>query len=77
MLALKGIGLDWVQRELFDSAVAMGRQALSGLGVAAREVDRVEQEYRSRDRERLLAQHESGDLRSGLERSFAHAPLED
>lgn len=77
MLALKGLGIAWIQREVFDSAVVMGRQALSALGIAAREVDRVEQEYRSRDRERLKAQHASGDLRSGLERSFAHAPLED
>jgi hypothetical protein len=77
MLALKGLGLAWMQREVFDSAVVMGRQALAALGIAAREVDRVESEYRSRDRERLTAQHASGDLRSGLERSFAHAPLED
>jgi Kef-type K+ transport system membrane component KefB/voltage-gated potassium channel Kch len=77
MLALKGLGLAWVQRELYDSAVVMGRQALSALGISAREVDRVEQEYRSRDRERLRVQHESGNLRSGMERSFTHAPLED
>jgi voltage-gated potassium channel Kch len=77
MLALKGLGLAWIQRELYDSAIVMGRQALGSLGIAAREVDRVEQEYRSRDRERLRVQHESGNLRTGLERSFTHAPLED
>jgi monovalent cation:proton antiporter-2 (CPA2) family protein len=77
MLALKGLGVAWIQRELYDSAIVMGRQALGSLGIAAREVDRVEQEYRSRDRERLRVQHESGNLRTGMERSFTHAPLED
>ena len=76
-LALKGVGVAWMQREVFDSAVRMGREALGALGIAAREVDRVEQEYRLRDRERMRAQHESGDLRTGFERSFAKAPLED
>ena len=55
----------------------MGRAALSGLGIAEREVTRVEQEYRERDEERLRLQGESGNLHSGIERSFSRAPLED
>ena len=76
-LTLDGLGLSLVQRELFDSAVTMGRAALSGLGIALREVERVERAYRQRDDERLKLQSESGDLKSGMERSFTAAPLED
>nr|WP_314443982.1 cation:proton antiporter [uncultured Sphingomonas sp.] len=76
-MALEGLGVQLLQREVFDSAVAMGRAALGKLGIAEREAARVEREYRERDLERLRVQSESGDLRTGLERSFAHAPLED
>ena len=76
-LAMEGLGVPWVQREVFDSAIVMGRQALGALGIAGREIERVERVYRSRDLERLQVQAESGDLRTGLERSFVHSPLED
>jgi len=59
-----------VQREVFESAVTMGREALRRLGVAEREVSRVERAYRQRDSERLILQSATGDLRSGMERSF-------
>jgi monovalent cation:proton antiporter-2 (CPA2) family protein len=76
-LALGGLDVALIQREVIDSAVAMGRAALSGLGIADREVTRVEREYRDRDEERLRLQGESGNLHSGIERSFSRAPLED
>ncbi|URD62408.1 cation:proton antiporter [Sphingomonas sp. KRR8] len=59
-----------VQREVFESAVTMGREALRRLGVAEREVVRVERAYRARDNERLELQAATGDLRSGMDRSF-------
>lgn len=76
-MALSGLNVALIQREVIDSAVAMGRAALSGLGIADREVVRVEREYRERDLERLRLQSETGDLKSGIDRSFAMAPLED
>jgi voltage-gated potassium channel Kch len=76
-LALGELDVALIQREVIDSAVAMGRAALSGLGIADREVTRVEREYRQRDEERLRLQGESGNLHSGMEHSFARAPLED
>ncbi|WP_300975041.1 cation:proton antiporter [Sphingomonas sp. LHG3406-1] len=76
-MALEGLDVVLLQREVFDSAVAMGRAALATLGIAEREVARVEREYRERDHERFRLQTESGDLRSGMDRSFAQAPLED
>jgi voltage-gated potassium channel Kch len=71
LLELDGLNLAFAQRELFESAVAMGRAALKAVGVASSEAERVEDEYRMRDCERLELQSASGDLRAGLERSFA------
>ncbi len=71
MIELGSLDLDYTQRELFESAVKMGRAALKSAGIEAPEIDRVEREYRLRDCERLERQAESGDLRAGLERSFA------
>ena len=43
---LDGLDLALIQREVFESAVAMGSAALQRLRIADREVDRVEREYR-------------------------------
>lgn len=71
LIELDGLDLAFAQRELFESAVAMGRAALKAVGIASNEVDRVDEEYRMRDCERLELQTATGDLRAGLERSFA------
>ena len=66
------------QRELFESAVAMAREALLKLGIAEREAERVEHEYRQRDAERLQAQSDTGDIRADKHRMFgADRPLAD
>lgn len=70
IIALDGCGLPLLQREVFESAVVMGRSALKALGIADREVVRVESEYRRRDTERLQMQSEAGDLHAGMDRSF-------
>lgn len=70
MMALDQFDLPLVQRELFESAVVMGREALRKLGIADREAVRVEREYRARDSERLELQAASGDLHAGKERIF-------
>jgi glutathione-regulated potassium-efflux system protein KefB len=73
-----GLEVDFIQRELFESAVVMGREALTKLGVGQREADRVVTEYRSRDEERLKAQAATGDIRAARERMFTvDSPLED
>jgi voltage-gated potassium channel Kch len=69
-IALDGLDLALIQREVFESAVAMGNAALHGLRIADREVERVEREYRTRDSDRLQEQSETGDLHAGAERSF-------
>ena len=73
-----GLDIAFMQRELFESAVVMGREALLGLGVARREVERVEQEYRARDSERLQRQSATGDIYAAKDRMFAvNNPLGD
>ncbi len=64
------IDLAGVVREVFESAVLMGRQALIALGLDEKEVDGVEQSYRDRDIERLEEQSKTGDLHSLKERMF-------
>jgi glutathione-regulated potassium-efflux system protein KefB len=68
LLKLKGAPVAGVVRELLDSAVRMARMAMASVGVADEEIDRTEDLYRARDRERLKAQLESGDIRTQLDR---------
>ncbi len=78
IIEFAGIDLAVCERELYESAVVMGRQALMKLGVARREAERVEREYRERDLERLEAQTVSGDLHAKFDRSFGvDRPLPD
>ena len=70
VMEFDGLDVAWIQREVFESAVAMGRQALLKLGIAEREADRVENEYRLRDTERLKVQSATGDLRAARDRMF-------
>ncbi|TFI56547.1 sodium:proton exchanger [Sphingomonas parva] len=70
LIDLAAADLSFVIREVFESAVLMGREALTFFGVDAEEVRRVEEEYRARDRERLQGQSESGDLHALSHRMF-------
>lgn len=70
LIELEKLDLAFAGRELFESAVAMGRAALKLSGIEQREIDRVEREYRMRDCERLERQRETGDMRAGWERAF-------
>jgi CPA2 family monovalent cation:H+ antiporter-2 len=62
VMALEGVDLAGVYREVFESAVCMGREALSALGIDSEEVDRIERAYRERDTSRLARQSSSGDI---------------
>jgi monovalent cation:proton antiporter-2 (CPA2) family protein len=78
LMELRGLDLMLAERELFEGAVVMGKAALRASGVDAREVSRVEGEYRMRDCERLERQQETGDIRAGWETAFgANRPLPD
>jgi len=70
VIEFDGLDVDLIQREMFESAVVMGREALLKLGIAQREADRVEAAYRQRDTERLQVQSKTGDLRAARDRMF-------
>lgn len=71
MIELDGLDIAFAERELFESAVAMGRAALKANGIQESEIDRVDREYRMRDCERLERQSATGDLHAGLGLSFS------
>jgi monovalent cation:proton antiporter-2 (CPA2) family protein len=70
MIELDGLDIAFAERELFESAVAMGRAALKASGIATDEIARVERAYRRQDCERLELQSATGDLHAGQERAF-------
>jgi monovalent cation:proton antiporter-2 (CPA2) family protein len=70
LMEFDGLDIALLQRELFESAVVMGREALLKLGVARREAERVEAAYRRQDQERLERQSATGDLHAAKERMF-------
>ncbi|NVD44722.1 cation:proton antiporter domain-containing protein [Qipengyuania atrilutea] len=70
VVALREAPVAGVVRELLDSAVRMGREALSGLGFAQDELERIEQSFRARDQQRLDQQIDAGDLRAAKESYF-------
>ncbi|HWT13795.1 MAG TPA: cation:proton antiporter [Allosphingosinicella sp.] len=78
LIELRELDLKGVIREVFESAVAMGREALTLFCVDDEEVDRVEEEYRRRDIQRLDIQASSGDIHALRERMFSpENPLGD
>jgi len=64
LIKLKNGPADYVVREVLESAVKMARLALRSLGASAEEIDRTEDMYRARDKERLRIQIEAGDIRT-------------
>jgi len=70
LIELRSLDLKFAVRELFESAVLMGREALALFCIDAEEVERVEREYRRRDEERLDIQASTGDLHALKERMF-------
>ena len=71
LMEFSSLDLSFAQRELFESAVAMGKRALRAVGIEPGEIDRVDREYRLRDCERLERQSATGDLHAGDDRSFS------
>jgi CPA2 family monovalent cation:H+ antiporter-2/glutathione-regulated potassium-efflux system protein KefB len=70
MVKLKDAPVRKVVREVMESAVVMGRVALQALEVSRGDIERAESAYRARDKERLTAQYQSGDIRAARDRIF-------
>jgi glutathione-regulated potassium-efflux system protein KefB len=73
LLKLRDAPIAGAVREVLDSAVRMARMAMEKVGVEREEIDRTEDLYRARDRERLKAQLETGDLRARIDRIITGA----
>jgi glutathione-regulated potassium-efflux system protein KefB len=70
MIALAPLDLTASIREVYESAVLMGIEALKALTVTDTRIAEIEGEYRRRDIERLEAQGVSGDLHSMQDMMF-------
>ena len=64
LVKLKKSSAVYVVREVLESAVKMARVAMRDLGIAGSDIDRAEDMYRARDKERLRIQIEAGDIRA-------------
>ncbi len=62
LIAFSPLGEGRAVREVHESAVRMGIEALGALGFAEDDISGVEADYRHRDGKRLAAQIDSGDL---------------
>lgn len=64
LIALDGVEVAGVTREVFESAIRMGVEVLSTLGLPEDDIVDVERQYRENDQERLDRQISGGDLMS-------------
>ena len=64
LIRLKNGPARLVVREVLESAVKMARAAMEGLGIDRADIDRAEDMYRARDKERLRIQLEANDVRA-------------
>ena len=60
LVLYKGLDVAGTIREVYESAVVMGRRVLGALGVEEAEVAKIESLYRQRDKARLRVQAEKG-----------------
>ncbi|WP_299326616.1 monovalent cation:proton antiporter-2 (CPA2) family protein [Parasphingopyxis sp.] len=70
LLAMGEGELDGAFREVLESAIAMARKAMELVDLDETLIDRVEEEFRKRDCDRLAMQREEGDMHAGAEMSF-------
>ncbi|TPG14535.1 cation:proton antiporter [Sphingomonas oligophenolica] len=64
LVKLKNGPANFIVREVLESAVKMARLAMEQLGLDGTAIDRAEDMYRSKDKERLRIQVEAGDIRA-------------
>lgn len=69
-MRLVAADIDLAVRELFYSAIELGRIALAELGTHPDTIDALAEEYVRRDRERLALQVASGDIMAGRDTIF-------
>ncbi len=65
LIAVRDLDLASTTRELFESAIKMGIDALQTLGVSDEDIMAIERRYRDHDLARLEAQGSTGDMHAG------------
>lgn len=68
VIRLKGAPVNYVVREVKESATQMARMALESLGVDIEQINQAEDAYRASDSERMKMQLETGDIRAARDR---------
>jgi glutathione-regulated potassium-efflux system protein KefB len=66
-----------IVREVFESSVRMSVDALKSLGTSKDNITNIVQEFRRRDKARLRAQFETGDMHAGQHHSFGADDSDD
>ncbi len=62
MMTLAGLRTCFAIREVYESAILMGRRALGAVGAQDERIDEIDRQFRARDADRLAAQTATGDL---------------
>jgi len=71
LIALKGLGIVGMKREVFESAIHLARQTMFAIDVDDGLINEVDEDFRQRDCDRLEAQMKSGgDMSAGAELRF-------
>jgi glutathione-regulated potassium-efflux system protein KefB len=66
-----------IVREVFESSIKLAVEGLKSFGLAKPQIEKIVTEFRSRDRNRLIAQFESGDIHAGQRHSFGGDDSDD
>jgi glutathione-regulated potassium-efflux system protein KefB len=74
VIALEGLDVASIVREVYESAIRMGIDALSTLGAQPDDIERIEADYRTRDMDRLAKQAASGDLHAASDVIYRPGP---
>ncbi|HEY9092078.1 monovalent cation:proton antiporter-2 (CPA2) family protein [Parasphingorhabdus sp.] len=70
LLEVKKAGIAGAKRDVFESAIHLARQTLTGLDIDDTLIDDVEREYRKLDCDRLEVQRTAGDVFAGRHLAF-------
>lgn len=68
LIRLKDAPIDYIVREMMESAITLARAAMDYLGDSVEDIDKAEKHYRERDAEQLDIQKEHNDIRAGRDR---------
>ncbi len=78
LIALKGLGIVGMKREMFESAIHLARQTMFAIDLDSSLIEEVDEEFRQRDCDRLEAQMKSGgDMLAGGELRFENSAAKE